>query len=262
MRDVVAALPSPRGMLEESGEMFRLGLGGLARTPRVDRWWGEFVEQCLFIARVSTLPVIAISLPFGLIAALHTGNFAVQLGAPSVTGTVAVIASIRESAPIASALVVSGAAGAAICADLGSRKARDELDAMEVMGVDPILRLVTPRLWASAAVAVLLLPIASVAAIGGAYFYNVMVQGISPGAFVEGFLAFSRVPDLWSGLVKAFVFGLVAGMVACHKGMHVDKSPKAIGEAVNRQVVVCFMLLFVINLTITSIYLALVPPNL
>lgn len=249
----------PQAMLRETGTMFAIAIEGFRHTPRVTQWWREFVDQCWFILKVSTLPVMFVSVPFGMIAALHSGSLALQLGAESATGSIAVIATVRELAPIVAALVVSGAAGAAVTADLGARTIRDEIAALEVMGINPVHRLVTARLWACAIVAVLLLSFSIASSLGGAYVYNVLVQGVSTGAYLDGLTGLTAAADVVQAVVKAFVFGVLAGMVACYKGLTVDRSPQAVGQAVNRQVITCFMLLFVVNLVISNLYFALVP---
>jgi phospholipid/cholesterol/gamma-HCH transport system permease protein len=90
------------------------------------------------------------------VIALQLGSLVRQLGAQSFTGAASVLAVVREAGPIVTALIIAGAGGAAICADLGARKIREELDAMRVLGIDPIQRLVVPRVIASMLVAVLL----------------------------------------------------------------------------------------------------------
>jgi len=109
----------------------------------------EFIEQAWFITSVTLLPTILVSIPFGAVISLQVGNLTGQLGARSFAGATAVLAVVREAAPIAAALIIAGAAGSAICSDMGARKIREEIDAMEVLGVDPIERLVAPRVVAT-----------------------------------------------------------------------------------------------------------------
>ena len=117
---------------------------------------GEFLDQLWFLAKVTTLPVILISIPFGMVISLQVGAFLRELGAEAHLGSALVLAVVREQAPIATALIIAGAGGSAMCADLGSRRIRDEISAMEVMGVNPIQRLVMPRILAATVLAVLL----------------------------------------------------------------------------------------------------------
>lgn len=225
--------------------------------------WAEFSDQCWFVIRVSLLPTCAITIPFGAVLALQVGSLFNQLGAQSFTGAVAVIGIVQQAAPIVTVLVVAGAAGTAIAADLGSRKIREELDAMEVMGISPIHRLVVPRVLAMALIATLLNGIATTVGVAGGYVFNVLVQGGSPGAYVHSFTALAQLPDLYIGQLKALLFGLVAGIVAAHQGMRARGGPQGVGDGVNQSVVISFVLLLVINLVVTAVgYQFVVPKGL
>lgn len=249
----------PQTLMRETGNMFAVCLEGLRNTPRVNDWLAEYLSQCWFIAKVTSLPVILISIPFGMVIALHVGSFNRQLGAEAATGAAMVLAIVREAAPVATALLIAGAGGSAMTADLGSRKIRDEISAMEVMAVNPIHRLVTPRLWAATTVSLALVSLVSVAGIAGGFVFNVIVQGTTAGAYFSGFTALVQLPDLWSALAKAAVFGFIAAMVACYKGLYAKGGPKGVGDAVNQAVVVTFILIFFANFIMTTLYFALIP---
>ncbi len=229
-------------LLRETGNLFAISLEGLRRTPDIRHWWKEYLRQCWFIAKVTSIPVILISIPFGAVIALHVGAFSRQLGAESTTGAAMVLAIVREAAPVATALLIAGAGGSAMTADLGARKIRDDLAAMEVMSVNPVHRLVTPRLWAASTVGLFLVSLVSVAGIAGGYFFNVVIQKVTPGAYFQGFTSLVQLPDLYSSLAKAWVFGFIAAMVACYKGIYAKGGPKGVGDAVNQAVVITFIL--------------------
>lgn len=241
--------------------MFALTLEAFRLMGRRPLPLAEFVRQSWFIASVSIVPVILVSVAFGMVVALQVGNVAAQLGAKSQTGAAMVLAIVREAAPIATALLIAGAGGSAITADLGSRKIRDEISAMEVLAVNPVHRLIVPRIWATTFVAVLLNGFVSVTGISGGYFFNVVVQGGTPGAYIASFNLLSQPADLYFALLKAAVFGLIAAMVAVHMGMSARGGPKGVGDAVNESVVITFLLLFVANFVLSMIYLQVVPPK-
>jgi phospholipid/cholesterol/gamma-HCH transport system permease protein len=203
-----------------------------------------------------------VALPIGATIALQVGSLTRQLGALSVTSAAVVLGTVREVAPICSALLIAGAGGSAISSDMGARNIRDELAAMEVMGVHPVPRLVTPRLWAAAVVSVLLVSLVIVAGVGGGYFFNVKLQGVTPGAYFSGATTLLVLSDLLVGLFKAAVFGFIAAMVACYKGMNCKKGPAGVGIAVNQAVVLSALLIFGAEVVITAIYFVLVPPKL
>src|SRR6478735_8300065 len=188
-----------------AGKLFAFGLDvgrGLFRRPFQMR---EFIQQAWFIASVTIIPTALVAIPFG---------------AQSFTGSAAVLAVVREAGPIATSLLIAGAGGSAIAADLGARKIREELDAMMVLGIDPIQRLVVPRVLACMLVAVFLNGLVSVVGVAGGYVFNVVLQDGTPGSYIASFTALAQLPDLWQGMAKALVFGLIAAIVACYKGMN------------------------------------------
>ena len=247
--------------LTHSGNFFAFCLDtilGLARRPWQVR---EFINQAWFISSVSIVPAALVSIPFGAVIALQLGSLVRQLGAQSFTGAASVLAVVREAGPIVTALIIAGAGGSAICADLGARKIREELDAMEVLGIDPVRRLVTPRVVASMLVAVLLNGLVSVVGVAGGYFFNVILQGGTPGAYLASFSALAQIQDFYTGEIKALVFGMIAAIVAAYKGLNAGGGPKGVGDAVNQSVVITFLLLFATNFVITAIYFQIVPPK-
>jgi phospholipid/cholesterol/gamma-HCH transport system permease protein len=219
----------------------------------------EFVEQAWFVASVTLMPTILVSIPFGAVIALQVGNLTGQLGAESFAGATAVLATVREAAPIAAALIIAGAAGSAICSDLGARKMREEIDAMETLGIDPIARLVVPRALATVAVAVLMNGIVITAGIAGGYYFTVIVQGGSAGAFLASFTALATLPDIYVSMIKAAMFGFLAAIVGSYKGLSAGGGPAGVGRAVNESVILSFMLLFLLNSIITALYFQFVP---
>ncbi|GAA3833854.1 ABC transporter permease [Nocardioides panacisoli] len=221
----------------------------------------EFLEQAWFITSVTLLPTILVSIPFGAVISLQVGSLTGQLGAQSFAGATAVLATVREAAPIAAAMIIAGAAGSAICSDLGARKIREEIDAMEVLGIDPLERLVAPRVVATIFVSVMINGIVIATGIGGGYFFTVIVQGGSAGAFLANFTALASLPDLYIAMIKAALFGWLAAIVGAYKGLNAGGGPSGVGRAVNESVIIAFMLLFFLNAVITAIYFQVSPPQ-
>jgi phospholipid/cholesterol/gamma-HCH transport system permease protein len=249
----------PLGFIDEAGKMFAVGLEAVRTIP--SRPWPleEFLSQMWFLIKVTTVPVILISIPFGMVISLHVGSFLTQLGAQAHMGAAMVLAVVREEAPVATALLIAGAGGSALCADLGSRRIRDEIDAMEVLGIDPVQRLIMPRVLAAMFVAILLDAIVSVAGIAGGWFFAVIIQHGSTSSYFNSFNELSQIPDLFMALFKACVFGFVGGTVACYKGFYARGGPKGVGDAVNQAVVITFLLLFFLNFILTAVYFNFVP---
>jgi phospholipid/cholesterol/gamma-HCH transport system permease protein len=248
--------------VHETGRMFSIGLEAMHTVFRRPWPMGEFLTQAWFLMKVTTVPVILISIPFGMIISLHVGSFLRDLGAEAHMGAAMVLAVVREEAPVATALLIAGVGGSAMCADLGSRRIRDEIDALQVLGIDVVHRLIMPRILAASLVALLLDAIVSIAGIAGGWFFAVVVQHGTTSSYFASFNELSQLADLWMALVKAVIFGFVAGTVACYKGFYVKGGPKGVGDAVNQAVVITFIFLFFLNFILTALYFNFVPQKL
>ncbi|MET4049681.1 ABC transporter permease [Rhodococcus sp. 1163] len=245
--------------IAQAGNIVELLVEVARNTFRRPFQFREFIEQAWFIASVTILPTALVAIPFGAVVSLQTGSLIKQLGAESFTGAASVLAVIQQGSPIVTALLIAGAAGSAVTADLGSRTIREEIDAMRVLGIDPVHRLVVPRVLAMILIALLLNGLVSVVGITGGYFFNVVLQGGTPGAYLSSFSALAQLPDLYVAELKAAIFGLIAGIIASYKGLNPNPGPKGVGEAVNQTVVITFLLLFFANLILTLVYLQVVP---
>jgi len=215
----------------------------------------EFVSQAWFITTVSLSPALLVSIPFCVVIIFQVNQVLIQIGAVDLAGAGAAVSVVREIGPIVSVLVVAGAGATAICADLGSRKIRDEIDAMVTLGIDPVERLVVPRVVASTLVGVALNGMVTVVGLVGGYFFSVVLQGATPGLYLSDLTLLVGLPDFLASEAKAAVFGLLAGLTACYLGLNAKGGPKGVGEAVNQTVVFAFMLLFAANSVITAIFL-------
>ena len=242
-----AALKPLRGV----GGFYGMALDTLLAIPRRPFAWREFFLQCWFIARVSIAPALLLAVPFTVLTAFTLNVLLLDFGAADASGTGAGVA-MAQLGPIVTVLVVAGAGATAICADLGARTIREELDALRVMGIDPIQSLVVPRVLGACVVAVLLSSIVSLATLLGSFMFSVFVQHVTPGAYVAGLTLLTGSKDVFVLLLKAGLFGLAAGLIGCFKGISVGGGPAGVGNAVNETVVYSFLALYVINLIVTA----------
>ncbi|MGV0578481.1 ABC transporter permease [Mycolicibacterium elephantis] len=213
----------------------------------------EFLLQSWFVARVSILPTLMLSIPYTVLFVFTINVLLVEFGAADFSGTGAAFGTVTQLGPVVTALVVAGAGATAMCADLGARTIREELDALRVLGINPIQALVVPRVLAAMMVALMLSSLVVLVGLTGAFGFSVFVQDVTPGAFVAGLTLVTGAADVFIGLVKAMLFGLAAGLIACYKGIFVGGGPAGVGNAVNETVVYSFMALFFINIIATAV---------
>jgi phospholipid/cholesterol/gamma-HCH transport system permease protein len=220
---------------------------------------GELVAQFLFALRICWAPLLITTVVASYAApGLEGGDFLTLFGAIDRLGGLFVLAVIREFAPIFCAIVVAGAAGTAITADLGARKIREELDALQVLGVDPVKNLVVPRFLALMLVTGLFDVFAIVAGVVGGLLANA-VNGGSAGPFFATFLSNASTTDLWGSLLKCTLFGALTAIICCYKGMTASGGAEGVGRAVNQAVVMTFMTVGAFNYVFTQTLLATHP---
>ncbi len=215
--------------------------------------WREFIVNGWFIMRVSLLPTIAVSIPETVLLIYVINILLTEIGAADVSGAGAALGAVTQLGPIVTVLVVAGAGSTAICADLGARTIREEIDALEVLGIDPIHRMVVPRVVASTVVAVLLNGLVIAVGLVGGYLFSVYLQNVSSGAYLSTLTSLTGLPEVVIATVKAATFGLIAGLVGCYRGLIVRGGSKGLGAAVNETVVLCFIALFAVNVVLTTI---------
>jgi phospholipid/cholesterol/gamma-HCH transport system permease protein len=235
------------------GGFFAMALDVLVLIPRKPFAWREFVDQSWFVARVSLLPTLMLAVPYSVLVVFTFNILLLEFGAADFSGTTAAFATVTQIGPIVTVLVVAGAGATAMCADLGARTIREEVDALRVMGINPIQKLVVPRVLAATLVAVLLSSVVILVGLVGGFIFSVFVQHVTPGAYASGMTVLTRAPDVLTAMIKAALFGLAAGLVACYKGISVGGGPAGVGNAVNETVVYTFMALFAINIVATAV---------
>jgi phospholipid/cholesterol/gamma-HCH transport system permease protein len=235
------------------GSFFAMSLDTIVAMFKPPFAWREYVLQSWFVARVSFLPALMLTMPYAVLLVFNFNILLNEIGAADFSGTGAAIGHVNQIAPLVTVLVVAGAGATAMCADLGARTIRDELDALRVMGINPIQALVVPRVLAATTVALALSALVVIVGLVGAFFFVVYVQHVSPGPFVAGLTLLTGPGDIAITLIKAALFGMAAGLIACYKGISVGGGPAGVGNAVNETVVFTFMALFAINIIMTAV---------
>lgn len=242
--------------LKTLGRFFELGVLAFAHLikdlVRLRHPWRDTINQAWFIISVTAIPALLVSIPFGVIVAVQVGNFISQVGASSVSGAAGGLGVIRQGAPIVAALLLGGAAGSAVATDLGTRTIREEVDALRVMGVDPIQRLVTPRLAAIVFVAPVLCSFIIFMGLAAGYAINVGFQSGTPGSYIASFASFASVTDVVVAVIKTWLFGIVVILVACQRGLETRGGARGVADAVNASVVIGVVAVFGLNLLITQ----------
>ncbi|WP_241004243.1 ABC transporter permease [Conexibacter sp. SYSU D00693] len=251
---------APPGPVVEIGSMLVLLGTALRRAVRGPLDYGpELVSQLRFVLGICLFPLVltAFALSFGP-AGIQASNFFELFGALDRMGGAYQIIVVRLFAPLVVAITLAGAAGTAICADLGAREVREETDALRVLGVDPVKQLVVPRLLAMMAAGVLFNIFAIAAGMLGAIV--VLWQNdaaIAP--FLSTFFSNATPLELAASFVKSAIYGAVIATVCCSKGIRASGGAQGVGRAVNAAVVVCFASIGFIDYAYTQLVLGTNP---
>ncbi|WP_233434173.1 MlaE family ABC transporter permease [Nocardia yamanashiensis] len=224
--------------------------------------WRETLAQAWFVVTVTAIPGVLMAIPFGVIVSAQVGNMVNQLGADSLIGAAGGLGVIKQGAPLATGLLLGGAAASAIAADLGARTVREEVDAMRVMGIDPVQRLVAPRLVAMLLVAPLLNILIIVMGVLAGYVVAIAALGVTPGSYWESFGSFTSGADVWVSLGKSMVFGFLVVVIACHRGLEAKGGPRGVADGVNAAVILSVVSIAVVNVAITQIVAMFLPVEL
>ena len=257
---VAAGVSSVTSVFTETGSMVVLTARTIWSALRPPYPYGEeLTEQVNFTLKLCWFPLLVSTFALCLGApGLQAAGPLQIFGALDRLGGFFVLTAIRSIGPLVTAVVVGGIAGTAITADLGARKIREELDALSVLGVDPVKNLVVPRFLALMIVTALLDIFAIVfgltAGIAAELLYNQTL-----GGFFATLFSNASVTDLWGSLLMCTIFGAIISVVCCYKGMTASGGAAGVGRAVNQAVVISTLGVFAFNYVFTQTLLATHP---
>jgi phospholipid/cholesterol/gamma-HCH transport system permease protein len=208
--------------------------------------------QQLSLCALGSLPVVFITALFtGMIVSLQTGQVLRDFGQESSLGYIVTIGMCREMGPVFTCLALAGLVGSTYAAEIGTMKVSEEVDALEVMSIDPVYYLVMPRLIALSLAAVALTIYANVIGIAGGALVARANFDVDLEIFMKNGRDALKLKDVYGGLLKSFLFGTTIGIVACAQGLRADGGPAGVGRATLRSVVISFMLILVFDYLLT-----------
>lgn len=257
----VGSVPGPvRNVVLEIGQICQL-LGKVVysavRYPR--GYWKDTIDEMYAALKLCFWPATFSMAGFGFLICVMGVGLLVLLGAANRMGSFWVMADIREIATWMVGMVVAGVIGTSITSDLGARKAREELDALKVLGLDPIRMLVVPRVISTAILCALLNFLASFVGI----FLGLLAVGAlgdtTSGAYMDSMFHNLYSADIWGAELKTLLSGLMIGVVCSYKGLNAGGGPEGVGRAVNQAVVISFALVWVFNFFFNAIAQGLNP---
>lgn len=241
--------------LRAMGRMMLFLCSGVASSLSAPLRLRNIVGQVHFIG-VRSLLVIVLTASFtGMVLGLQGYYTLRKFGSEGLLGSAVALALIRELGPVLSALMVTGRAGSALTAELGIMRIGEQIDSLEVMGIDPVKYLVSPRILGGLVCLPLLTAIFDVVGIAGGYLVGVSLLGVNPGAFVGQMEASVGMSDVTGGFVKALVFGLLVTWICTYKGFFTGHGAEGVSRSTTSAVVTSSVLVLVGDYFLTSVLL-------
>ena len=240
--------------LQVLGASGRFLLRVLCRVPDLRRLWPSLRVQLYFVGVLSTLIIVVSALFIGMVVGLQGYNTLEKFGATSQLGQLLALSIARELGPVISALLFAGRAGSALTAEIGLMKATEQLDSMDMMGVDPLGRVIYPRFWAGMITLPLLAFIFSAVAVYGGYFVGVHWLGIDAGSFWSNMQAAVNFrTDVLSGVIKSVVFAFAIIWISVFQGVASVPTAEGISQATTRTVVYSSLAVLGLDFILTAI---------
>jgi phospholipid/cholesterol/gamma-HCH transport system permease protein len=221
--------------------------------------YGQIIEQSKK-AGYESLPIVSVvALFIGFIFALQFGYFMQRIGSEMYIASLVALAIVRELGPVITALIVAGRVGASITAELGSMQVTEQIDALETLATNPVKYLVVPRLVALSLMLPLLTLYANIVGIMGSYLICVVKLGITSSMYMNMTFSALLYKDLFTGLFKAWIFGMVIAVVSCYEGFNVEGGAVGVGKATTRSVVFSFLMILAADCVITALFYFIFP---
>jgi phospholipid/cholesterol/gamma-HCH transport system permease protein len=212
----------------------------------------SLVRNQMYEVGVLSLPVVAITgFCTGMVLAAQAFFQLSDKGLASATGLMVTKAMLVELGPVLTAFMVTGRVGAAMCAELGTMRVTEQIDALRSMAVDPLRYLVAPRFIAGISMLPLLTIFSTIMGIIGGYVVAVYYYGMAPNTFLDPLPIHIKTFDFISGLAKAFVFGIIIITISCYRGMRTSGGAAGVGRATTNSVVICYSVILIGNFFLT-----------
>lgn len=232
----------------------RLGsfVARVAAHGATGRWYlKQILAQTVQVILRTFLPVMAVIAPFGMIVGVQGKAILELFGAHTTLPSMVAILMLREVAPLMSGIMLCLQAGSGFAGELGTMRVKEEIDATEMMSVDPLTYVLIPRLLAIVIAGPILYTLAAAVGVAGGWIASVG-PNLSSGTFYTTMFQFLGPIDILGGAIKTLVFGFIAGSISLFEGFHATKGARGVALSTNRAVVVTVLLCVVTNYFLSS----------
>ena len=240
-------------LFEQTGLWFRMLWRTVAWSVRPPFEPGEWLRQMVRVG-VDSVPVVFLTTMFtGMVMALQTYNGFHRVHAESFVGSAVALAMLRELSPVLVGLMVTGRVGSSMAAEIGTMRVTEQIDALQALATDPVQYLFVPRIVSGIIMLPLLVILGDALGIGGGYLVGVKLMGANPVVYEENTYAFLQLNDIWSGLIKASVFGLILTLTGCVRGYYTTGGAEGVGRSTTAAVVSASLIILLTDFFLTKL---------
>lgn len=241
------------GFIKELGSVGGMFLETIRQAFRRPLKLKYILKQMEFIGVNSTAIVVITGVFTGMVLALQSYHGFRKFGGEGLVGATVALSMTRELGPVLTSLMVTGRAGSAMAAELGTMRVTEQIDALTVMALNPVKYLVVPRVVASLIMLPVLTIIADFVGIIGGYIVGVKLLGINEGAFINKIIKHLDLDDIYNGLIKAACFGIIFSIISCYKGFYTKGGAEGVGRSTTEAVVISSVSILVSDYVLTSL---------
>jgi len=240
-------------LFEQTGLWFRMLWRTIIWTFSPPFEGREWLRQMVRVG-VDSIPVVFLTTMFtGMVMALQTYNGFHRVHAENFVGSVVALAMLRELSPVLVALMVTGRVGSSMAAEIGTMRVTEQLDALETLATDPVQFLFVPRVIAGITMVPLLTILGDALGVGGGYLVGVKMMGANPIVYEQNTYQFLHMNDVWSGLIKSAVFGLILTLTGCVRGYYTSGGAEGVGRATTAAVVSASLIILLTDFFLTKL---------
>ena len=214
----------------------------------------NITQQMIFVGLRSILLVFFVDFFTGMVLVMQTAYQLQKMGAVIYVASLVAISLCRELSPVLTGLVVAGRAGSAIAAELGTMKVTEQIEALDTMSIDPVRFLTVPRFLALLIMMPCLVILGNISGILGGFIVGTGSLHLNPDLYMITTFKHLELKDIYTGLVKALVFGIIIALVSCYEGLNTKGGAEGVGRATTRSVVISFIFIILADCIITAVF--------
>ncbi len=239
-------------LFEQTGIWFRMLGQTILWTFRPPFEFREWMRQMVRVG-FDSIPVVFLTTMFtGMVMALQMWTGFHRVGAENFVGGAVALAMLRELSPVLVALMVTGRVGSSMAAEIGTMRVTEQIDALEALATEPVHYLFVPRVVAGVVMLPFLVVLGDALGIFGGYLVAVKLLGSNPVVYQDNTYKFLELNDLWSGLIKAAVFGLILTLTGCLRGFFTTGGAEGVGRSTTNAVVTASLIILLADFFLTK----------